>query len=54
MKTLHAEDFWFFLLSAVVVVIIALIPVGIGLAIYFDNPNWLILSVIGLIFGLAG
>lgn len=54
MRTMHSEDFWFFFFSAVVAVLFACIPAGIGLAIYFDNPGWLILTAIGLIFGLAG
>jgi hypothetical protein len=54
MRTLHREDFSIFLLSALVVLIIAFMPAGIILALYFDNPLWLILTAIGLIFGLAG
>lgn len=40
--------------GAAVVVIMAFIPAGLGLAYYFDNGAWIILTVIGLIFGLAG
>ena len=33
---------------------VSLIPLGIVLALYLDNPAWLLLSVLALVFFYAG
>jgi hypothetical protein len=41
-------------MNYIVGAIVATIPVGIGLALYFDNLAWLALSLIGVILLAAG
>lgn len=43
-----------FLIGLVVVLIVLAIPAGIGLAIWYENVAWLILSVVAFIIMYAG
>lgn len=50
---IREEDCWYYGFGAFVVGLIVAIPAGIFLAIWYDNPYWLILTIVGLIFGFA-
>lgn len=38
----------------VVAVMLVAMPVGVGLALYFNDANWLILTLVAFIFFMAG
>ena len=51
----HTREFWIAVgINTVVLLLALMLPLGIGLAVWYDNPSWLFLSLFSLIIFMAG